>query len=236
MAGPATPPVQWGTDATHPAGADAWSGLANKVNPGAAKVAAGWEPEDNPPAEHLNYVLHNFGQWSEYYRGFFDTTNDEFEYPSTKVRTVFIPSEAWRPEDPSLWSLGLRVWTTTAANAIMHIDLGPYLPSGAIVSEFTVLLTPNAARASGSRMEVDLLSYDMDFATPSAGASSESNQTEDDGTTNLQIVQVVPTASGDFQPMDKSTQVYIGRVTSGGSSDTVRGARVSFTDPGPRNY
>lgn len=66
MARPTDDPIVWGTDANYPAGADTWNGTPVKVAPSAGVVAAGWEPEDRPPAQHLNHLLHNHGAWLDY--------------------------------------------------------------------------------------------------------------------------------------------------------------------------
>lgn len=51
----------WASDALHPAGADPWSGAANKVDPPAARWTEGWHDELQPSAQHLNFLLNRFG-------------------------------------------------------------------------------------------------------------------------------------------------------------------------------
>jgi hypothetical protein len=72
MARPTDDPIVWGTDTNYPAGADSWNGTPVKVAPSAGVVAAGWEPEDRPPAQHLNHLLHNHGAWLDYLRALND--------------------------------------------------------------------------------------------------------------------------------------------------------------------
>lgn len=66
MARPTDDPAIWSSDVNFPAGADSWNATPTKVDPGAAQVAAGHEPEDMPPAQWLNWLLNNHGQWLEY--------------------------------------------------------------------------------------------------------------------------------------------------------------------------
>lgn len=68
MARPTDDPVVFSSDTNYPAGADPWNGTPTKVDPGAGSTAAGWEPEDLPPAQWLNYILNNLGQWAEHLR------------------------------------------------------------------------------------------------------------------------------------------------------------------------
>lgn len=47
----------WATDANYPAGAATWSGTATKVAPSAGVQADGFAPEDQPPAQWINWLF-----------------------------------------------------------------------------------------------------------------------------------------------------------------------------------
>lgn len=47
----------WATDANYPAGAATWSGTSTKVAPSAGVQADGFAPEDQPPAQWINWLF-----------------------------------------------------------------------------------------------------------------------------------------------------------------------------------
>lgn len=54
---------EWATDENFDATGEAWDGLPTKVDPGAALREEGWEPEQRPAAEHVNFQLNLQGAW-----------------------------------------------------------------------------------------------------------------------------------------------------------------------------
>jgi hypothetical protein len=57
MSRPNDPFEIWSTDENYPAGAAAWNGTATKIAPGSGKVAEGFEPNESPPAQWVNWQL-----------------------------------------------------------------------------------------------------------------------------------------------------------------------------------
>ena len=53
----------WATDATYGAGADAWSGLPNKVEPVAGRIEEGYPPNEAPPASEHNWIFSQLSKW-----------------------------------------------------------------------------------------------------------------------------------------------------------------------------
>ena len=53
----------WATDATYGAGADAWSGQPNKVEPLAGRIEEGYVPDEAPPASEHNYIFNLLSKW-----------------------------------------------------------------------------------------------------------------------------------------------------------------------------
>lgn len=55
----------WATDAVFASPGDPWDGDPTKVEPPAGKLAEGWEPTEEPPAEFLNWWKNLVGRWIE---------------------------------------------------------------------------------------------------------------------------------------------------------------------------
>jgi hypothetical protein len=66
MAKPTDIPT-WATDTNYPAGTDAWSGTATKVEPTSGQKAAGWEPGQRPPAQYQNWWMGLVSDWIAYF-------------------------------------------------------------------------------------------------------------------------------------------------------------------------
>src|SRR5574341_295905 len=65
MAKPASKPT-WATDANYPANTQPWASSATKVQPSSGKQAEGWEPEEPPPAQYMNWWKNLVGQWVDF--------------------------------------------------------------------------------------------------------------------------------------------------------------------------
>src|SRR5574343_264190 len=65
MARPSTLPT-WATDTNYAAGTDPWSGTATKSEPSAGVKAKGQLPKTGYNAQHYNWLLNTFGEWTEY--------------------------------------------------------------------------------------------------------------------------------------------------------------------------
>jgi hypothetical protein len=122
---------------------------------------------------------------------------------------------------------------------VASLDLNTILPSGAVLNVIEVLVNPGAARTTTNRMEVHLYAFAMDFATPAAPSPGLVDSSEDDGTTNLQVVRV-PSSGSLAETIDaKNSTDWVIKVQSGSDSgsnvDTIHAVRLTFDDPGPRN-
>ena len=56
MALPSDLPV-WATDASYPAGGNAWNATDTKTEPSGGKQAEGWEPGEKPAAQSMNWWM-----------------------------------------------------------------------------------------------------------------------------------------------------------------------------------
>ena len=177
--------------------------------------------------------------------------NGEWIYPTPKSRTVVIPVTAWQTgldtdgsfNQPATWDFFPRLdYAIASKGTVTHrgcaaVALNRYLPHGALITFVEVLVRPGASRSSGSRMKVGLTAHvNKNYATGLAdeGTVIDVISAEDDGTANLQGIQLTPSTNRTIF----STVPYILWVWTGtGDTDPDRlyGASVHFADPGPRN-
>ena len=62
---PSTPPA-WATNTDFQAGANPWNGQPNKVAPASGVIAEGFTPQAGMPAEYINSLFNNYGNWLQY--------------------------------------------------------------------------------------------------------------------------------------------------------------------------
>jgi hypothetical protein len=121
----------WATDAEFPPydGSKDWHGTDRKVDPGTAKEAAGWEPQEAPPAQYENWKDHQIGahlqrldcleamNWGQEFQiddpngNFYDLTWDPNEL------RVYVAGEDTAVAADLQWSNGGRYnWTSEASS------------------------------------------------------------------------------------------------------------------------
>lgn len=164
-------------------------------------------------------------------------------YPTPlPVRTVTIdPARGFRQDsfaDPD-WKVSDQGEMTAVANGVtLWIPLDGIVPDGAEVTKLEALVNPGEARSGGSRMWVGLYERTINWSSPSAGsAASQIGFNYDDTTTNL---QVIPTSTISYT-MDKSSGKIAWMTVSAGNTaatfnDKLYAVRITFKDPGPRNF
>lgn len=114
----------------------------------------------------------------------------------------------------------------------LAIDLGPYLPDGATLTDVQVRILPGAARSAPNRMSVQVYPYTGDgvqgAAIKAAADDSGSNVYQNIGATGLSVT------------INKATTRYIAQITSGTSggspNDRVAYVEITYVDnyPGRR--
>jgi hypothetical protein len=77
MARPINSPL-FATAATYPAGSFNWSGQSPRVAPSAGSLAQGFTPQTNLPAEYMNFLVGNHGDWLNHYDSIF--TDHDFHF------------------------------------------------------------------------------------------------------------------------------------------------------------
>lgn len=115
----------------------------------------------------------------------------------------------------------------------------PRFPAGGTLSEFKALIKPGIAQASnGNRISLALYELQgIDFDTPTAATASRINGTSDydDGSTDLQTVELSELDDHEFTGEPLYLVVGSGNGASG-VADNIYGFEITWKDPGPRNY
>lgn len=211
---PTSTPLEWATDATHPAGANAWSGLANKTTPSAGRIAQGLEPTDNPPAEWVNEAWNGFGEWTSYLKDIADTYWVDSRTVCVTLRAYLGPSNNWGLAS----SYG---HPASLANAgVLEYDLNPYLPQGADLQDIKMHALPGAARASAA-LRFDFIVHAYDVTDPSQVPGITRYDSAQANTSAVQEISLSAQnlVGGSAWPgnlvIDKTNHGYFLRVTAG---------------------
>lgn len=134
-----------------------------------------------------------------------------------------------------------RVWIRNPEGAIQGeaiLPLNRYVPEGATITAIRTLVRPGAARAVSQRVNAELwLNSGRDYSvgSPAIGGATSVSSVEDDGTTNLQTLNL----SGLSYVMDQSAEdatLVVGGGILDFDPDELFGCEIDFTDPGPRNF
>jgi hypothetical protein len=241
MPRPSGSPPTWATDTnyTNSTGRD-WQGTATKVEPSSGEKAQGVTPARKIVAQWINWVLSRLSLWVEYFAGFVDN-NDEFVYPTSKQREKYYSvancgtTSAQDFADPD-WETGNFFWQplNDASDAVIIVEL----PAGASVTDLRLLVNRAANRTGTNRWQIlDVLRVRASITgTPTVTTTSLLGApVNDGGGTGLAFVvsgiATTAMASGDYW----AVQVR-GPTGSLGIADELYGVRVTFTDPGPRNF
>lgn len=245
MPAPTDPaPDVWASDATFSATGKDWDGEDTKVAPSSGRVAEGFEPEENPPAEHFNWWMNRIGQWVKWLSGlagYIDQDNAEFTYPVVTLRTVHILPTAGVSPDGSwgIYSSDRGVAESGDDAEYLLFDLAQYLPSGAEITDLDVMVKPGAVRTGIQRMIVSLVRSTPDWGTPGLPTDAALASAGDDGTIDDQVIALsVPGTANPEAHSVRALRLAVKSGDDGGAhaADRVYAIRVVFRDPGPRNY
>lgn len=214
MAKPTDVP-SWATDADR------------RLEPTAGEKGTGWNEGNRLPARKLNWLQGLFADWMTWLNGLVQDYWIQFDEES--FFTIWISGVEAQPKVGSEWTRTIDVLTSTANDAELYFDLSRDLPRGASITQVWVLVLPGAARGVGDRIAADLYSIDYGpFASPSDSRSVEVSA-EDDGTTDLQWISLLP--SPDPLPVadDHAWLVLVKAGNTGAASpDKVLAVRVTY--------
>jgi hypothetical protein len=229
------------TNATYAADADPWSGDATKVDPGSTRIAEGFEP-DLLPAPWLNFVLNAVTAWINYLKTYFNTTSEEFVYPTTKTRRLVISANQalavaasggtpdWYPNVSS--NVPALIPRLAAAVATFPV----VIPSGSTITAVEVLVRSSAVRTGSNRWTVRAFEMSAPWSTPAAAtATQQGSTTEGGGAIGYAVISV-----GSLTPFLRLAEYTAHVIVSGptgslAATDELIALRVTFTDGGPRN-
>lgn len=150
--------------------------------------------------------------------------------------------------DPTYGGSELRLITNVARGVLM-LPLAQVIPSEGFLTRAQVLVRPGAARTvkttkagDGGRMWMAIYQITAGFAGGIGQFASEapfSSPQEDDGTTDVQVMDTGTIAGSGIPMGTKDGTMYALLIGSGDDShtnrDMVGSVRLSWTDPGPRN-
>jgi hypothetical protein len=229
------------TDAAFAADGDPWSGDPTKVDPGAGRIAEGFEP-DLLPAAWLNFVLNAITAWVNYLKTYLNTTTEEFVYPTTKTRRLVLSANQalavaassgtpdWYPNvSTNVPTLVPRVAAATATFPVV-------VPSGSTITAVEVLVRSSAVRTGSNRWTVRAFEMSAPWASPAAAtATQQGSSTEGGGAIGYAVISV-----GNLTPFLRIAEYTAHVLVTGptGSlvdTDELIAVRVTFTDGGPRN-
>jgi hypothetical protein len=226
------------TDATFAADGDTWSGDPVRVDPGAARRAEGFEP-DLLPAEWLNHQLGVLGDHVDYLNGIVEADGSE-SLPAV-TRTITIDALEMRPYVNGAFDAqtvqsgagrvnGFHVQIPAGNATRLFLPLNRYVPEGADLKTADLLITPATTHTLVGRFS--LLSFTPNFTTPAQPVITEAAGADTTG-----AVAEVLALSGTWA--FTSTKVWVlqyhpGTITVG--ADNLFALRITFDDPGPRNF
>lgn len=244
MARPAGTPPTWATDANYTATepTDPHDGNPNKVEPTSGQKANGFEPRYRAPAQFFNWLFSRISLWLEYVVGFIDAS-DEFVYPTTKSRKRVYGVGSFRPDVATEWDLTIdgagagHLASPTANNAKGQFTID-HLPQGATVTAVEVLLGTSANRGTAAdRWQVRLFKTTRTFDGTLASSATQVGSTLDDAGGAASIRKV--SFNSLSEAIGEGNDLVVGIEGPNGSlaaGDYLYGVRVTFNDPGPRNF
>lgn len=231
MAAPADP--RFATDATFDADGETWASDPNKVDPGAPRIAEGFEPT-TLPAEWLNYWFNRIGAWLFYIGESASRTlriSPQRGFGTSSVQDV---ANCWTAE---VFGDGFKV-VSDANFAKLHFSIADMIPNGATITRIRAAVKPGAARTSTDRMS--LYAWDLGVAWPTAPAAtpvtvSAANDLMtidyDDGTTAAQVLDSgAVTLVNDRANYQIIVQIMAGN-DGGSNEDEVYGLEITYTGP-----
>lgn len=220
--------VDFASNANYPAGANPWSGTATQVQPDSSDWAAGVVPSFAWPAQWANWLWGGLTAWIRYLRTIIDV-NEEHTYQTAKARSVLLPGLALLGTN---WARDGHVYAVTFTNSTSgEMDISKDLRTGEVLTVVSVL-GALGANAGTTGIACSVHRYDHSTDTDTSLASGVSALTAG--------YQPYDISLGAGETIDRTRYSYYLLVLSsdnvaGGTGDQLRGIKLHFNDPGPRN-
>lgn len=225
------------------------------MEPPAGKYAAGFNPGEKPAAPWINYLFGGLTDWVKYLRGFVDSASDEYVYPAAKTRTLVLsPTGATfgvapfgTSGNPGWKQRNVGTDQETAAQAIysgseLIWDLHRVLPTGAVLTQVDAMVTPGEAEVENQRMQILVFEASPSFSLPLEGnqVGSEEFAFDTINTTSLHVFSLTgisyTIAGNKSQSLRVRARVDPANSHVFSTPDICHAVRLTFTDPGPRNF
>jgi hypothetical protein len=231
--------TDFATTANYSAGTDPWSGTPRRVQPSSGDRAAGFTPNDRPPAQWLNHLLGLCADWTKWLSAIIDT-NEEHTYQTAKARKIILSAGVvWAREVAGAfdWRADTGYYESLVDSGTLAFDVSAFLPTDAVLTKVEVLVDPGAARSGNDRMRLIISRGDhgAKFTTPAAPGYTTLDTAYDDASANAQVIASATLS----ETIDRDTNVIVGTLNAGNTglanADKLYGIRLSFDDVGPRN-
>ncbi len=165
--------------------------------------------------------------------------SDEWTYPAPKERTLVLGASEFSVISGTWGGLPM-IYSGRSNGADIAMQISG-LPSGAEITKVEFMIRPGASRATvGNRVTCDIAVYDpYDFSTLDTPAvPTYSDSATDDGTSNVQVVTIAPDSPIAIdREAGSRVYLYVSAGSDAGTNfDAVYAVRLSYNDPGPRNF
>ena len=251
MTKPTEPLPIWATDANYASPGDPWDVTPTKVDPGGGQRAEGWEPGEPHPAQFENFDRNAIGAWLSWIDSLW-TAGEEHVYDLGVPRQRIIGASALGLAIGTEWALVSRGASPNQGYGITSLINTPTIilplhrlvPSGAVITNIQAMVEPGAARAvqttdpgDNGRMTLHRFNSTYNFGPDTEILAGPLSAVEDDGTTNLQSLEM-PGLSLTINAIT-NVQHYVvvqGGNTGAASPDDVVAFQITFDDSGLRNF
>jgi hypothetical protein len=167
---------------------------------------------------------------------------EEFVYPATKNRKLVIPACLALPSGDgagaSDWYLtvssGVPLLIPRVAGGVAFLPID--LPSGCTITAVEVLVRSSTGRSTPDGWIARVYEQSMPWSSPGAATATQQGSSTEGGLASGYAVIAVSSLTPFIRLAEYTAHIAVTAPTGSlGSTDQLVGARVSFTDGGPRN-
>jgi hypothetical protein len=129
-----TDDISWATDTDYPAGSDPWDATATCVEPSSGRKASGWEPNQKPTAQELNWWERGAARWIQWLAG--NVADLQFGIPMCEFQLVAGTLGTGSGTSHIENALVTPTWRFQPGGTDQTIQAPVHLPIGATISSF----------------------------------------------------------------------------------------------------
>lgn len=255
MAKPTGDPT-FATDATYDPGSNPWDGDPTRVALATGLREQGFKPTQRPGAQEFNEIIGVHGDYLEWLDAVTTTAIGgasavDWTYETPPTRTVVI--NAFHAIDLSAtvatgpgWG-GVLISGNSYArqakkdSAVLGVPLNQHVPHGAEITLIEAMVTLGATRTGADRVQLSWQQPVLNWSTPSATYGALEDTADDGGAAggSTVVITCTPTPAIALESLDNAWPVAIVIKAGNNAStnpDNLHGLRVTYIDPGPRNF